>query len=219
MGLTRKRITVRGKKKTYQRTVMVKAEQAQGARAPAGHGANKAPTTEQHMLGKLTGLFSRKQNARALKAMNPWEPRHTWGVRTDRSLLGDTQMYYGTSGPGSDHSLLAHAVGTVREREAAVFQRGHNRATDQISGTEERYSGSTAHAGHRRFAAEAAGNYARPTTSFLTPPTTSRGSPRLYPGDIPIGRSPINVMTRQIAAAFGGAQVSHVAQNHKKWVR
>lgn len=96
MALQRKKVTVRTKRgKTYQRSMMVQA-QAIGRRASKS--------------GKL-------------HALNPWEQRHTEHVSTN-SALGERAKMYGSSGPGSDHSAFALAVGARRGLISWSEQRG-----------------------------------------------------------------------------------------------
>lgn len=81
MGLTRKKVTVRTKKgKTFQRSVMVRAE----------------------AIGKRAG-------GKKLNSLNPWEAHHTELVK------GPFPKSSGSSGPGSDHSWLALAIGGMRQ--------------------------------------------------------------------------------------------------------
>lgn len=115
MGLTRKKITVKSKKgKTYQRSVMVKAvketahrEKNMKSLTTAG---NREPSTAQKMLAKVTGIFSKKKQAGVLHSMHPDAPHHF-----DTHTLSKRDDKY-TPGPGSDHSLLATAVGNYAQR-------------------------------------------------------------------------------------------------------
>lgn len=117
MGLTRKKITVRSKKgKTYQRSVMVKAES----------------------IGKRGG-------GKKLNAMNPWESHHTEHVDDSSWYKGNVThdrhnaKNRGSSGPGSDHSWFAHLVGqqksvfaptttqALTERDVGSAEHAHRR--------------------------------------------------------------------------------------------
>ena len=88
MGLTRKKVTVRTKKgKTFQRSVMVRAE----------------------AIGKRAG-------GKKLNSLNPWETHHVEHVKTN-TKLGQRQQAYGSSGPGSDHSFFATLIGHTRQHD------------------------------------------------------------------------------------------------------
>ncbi len=149
MGLTRKKITVRTKKgKTYQRSVMVRAE----------------------AIGKRAG-------GKKLNAMNPWEPHHVQHVNTTNSKLGTAAKAYGSSGPGSDHSWLAIAVGMERQRRA--HSDGHlpeSATAGQIHAGLRRMNGenSAAHIGHIPRAA---------ASSWINDLNKSSG-PRHFPSDM-----------------------------------
>lgn len=92
MGLQRKKVTVRTKRgKVYQRSMMVQAQ----------------------AIGRRAGKSGK------LNALNPWDIQHTEHVKTN-SALGARAKAYGSSGPGSDHSWLALAVGAQRSREHAT---------------------------------------------------------------------------------------------------
>lgn len=92
MGLTRKKITVRRKGRTFQRSVMVRAE----------------------AIGKRTG-------GKRLNSLNPWEAHHVEGVSTD-TRLGERQKAYGSSGPGSSHSWLAMMAGAAKQQRLAGLE-------------------------------------------------------------------------------------------------
>jgi hypothetical protein len=111
-GLTRKKIKVRSKSgKTFQRSVMVKAE----------------------AIGKRAG-------GKKLNSLNPWEGHHTENVRTDKSSLGDKARFYGSSGPGSSHSWLALAIGAQRQAIKAGYEhpRAHNIGERDAKGASSR---------------------------------------------------------------------------------
>jgi len=109
MGLTRKKVTVRTKKgKTFQRSVMVRAE----------------------AIGKRAG-------GKKLNSMNPWEAHHTAHVDDSMwkggKLVHNEQFARnrGTSGPGSSHSGFAHLVGLLRTKsvsdsDISEHQTGHS---------------------------------------------------------------------------------------------
>ena len=93
-GLTRKKITVRRGGKSFQRSVMVRAE----------------------AIGK-------RASGKKLNSMNPWQEHHTAHVDDSmwkKGKLTHDDRYArnrGSSGPGSDHSWFAHLVG----QQKAVF--------------------------------------------------------------------------------------------------
>jgi len=94
-GLTRKKIKVRSKSgKTFQRSVMVRAE----------------------AIGK-------RASGKKLNSLNPWEAHHVEGVNTN-TKLGERQKTYGSSGPGSDHSLHAITAGLLRNSALIFHARG-----------------------------------------------------------------------------------------------
>jgi hypothetical protein len=97
-GLTRKKITVKRGGKTFQRSVMVRAE----------------------AIGKRTG-------GKKLNSLNPWEAHHTALVK------GPFPKSSGSSGPGSDHSWFAHAVGAHRDRTKHLFETGTESYTAQAA--------------------------------------------------------------------------------------
>jgi len=211
----RRKVVVRGKGKTYTRTMLVNAARDIGKRESLHQikleQANHQPSTMSKMLAKaksgLKGVLPNR-NVGALHSLHPWQEHHTEGVKTGESQLGGVQKFYGSSGPGSDHSLYALAVGARRDHNMPAYQK-----------TITAHGGSREQAERRQLAGELEASFAQPHASFLREPTTARGSSQNWSSGIPIGRSPINNITRQLAAAFGGAQVSHVPQNHKKWVR
>lgn len=63
---------------------------------------------------------------RGLAAMNPWSPSHTEHVDTSRSRLGERAKLYGSAGPGSSYSLLAHMAGAQRQVEKARWEIAQN---------------------------------------------------------------------------------------------
>lgn len=127
MALTRKKITVKSKKgKTYQRSVMVKADKAAACKAAALNSlttaGNREPTTAQKLLARVTGVFSKKKQAGVLHSMHPEQEHHF-----DTHTLSKRDDKY-TPGPGSDHSLLALAVGSYARKYK--YRRDDNEGRD-----------------------------------------------------------------------------------------
>lgn len=96
MSLQRKRVTVRTK---------------------------KGKVYQRSMLVKSSG--SKLNRSGKLNALNPWEQRHMEHVSTN-SALGERARAYGSSGPGSTHSLLAYMAGAQRQIEKARWERAKN---------------------------------------------------------------------------------------------
>lgn len=95
-GLTRKKITVRRGGKSFQRSVMVRAE----------------------AIGKRT-------SGKALNSLNPWMVRHTKHVHPNpENPLGERAKLYGSSGPGSDHSWMALLAGSLRQEHKTYRESG-----------------------------------------------------------------------------------------------
>lgn len=92
MGLTRKKVRVRTKSGKVYQRSMLV----------------KAETKKLNKGGKLN-------------ALNPWEQRHMEHVSTN-SALGERARAYGSSGPGSDHSLFASLIGAHKQRASVAHQ-------------------------------------------------------------------------------------------------
>lgn len=199
MGLTKKKITVRGKKKTYQRTVMVRSDKApvhaHRAMQSLVTPGNYEPSMAQRALAHVTGIFQRKQQAGVLNSMHPWQDHHlgpdTGSMLGVRSQQNDRYM----PGPGSDHSFFAHRVGSARGSEQARYETGWYGGRYKADGP-----GTEAHAKARAYGGRMAG-------------VTAASAP-IIPE-----RRYANARVSDLAKAFGGAVVSSVRQNSRKWVR
>jgi hypothetical protein len=200
----RRKVVVRGKKKTYTRTMLVKTAQDIGRRESLHQikleQANHQPSTMSKLLAKaksgIKGVLPNR-NVGALHALHPGQEGHA----------GLVANFSGTS-----PYLVAHYTGAAKNFLAA-----------EIRST----AGSQGYAESRRKLGREANLYGDghdwDGPQFLVPQRTSRGTP-LSPyvpatedGEL-IHHNPANEIVRNLSRAFGG-QVAHVSQNHKKWVR
>ena len=203
----RRKVVVRGKKKTYTRTMLVKTAQDIGRRESLHQikleQANHQPSTMSRLLAKaksgIKGVLPNR-NVGALHALHPWQEHHTKDVDARNSQLGGVQKFYGTSGPGSDHSLFAHMVGASRNR----YQSTQDREVD--SGTYE-------HARSRREQGSMAATWA----PYAYP--HGHGEHALGMDDnLYVHREAVNTHGRDLASVFQ-SQVQYMGRNPTKWVR
>lgn len=212
----RRKVVVRGKKKTYTRTMLVKTAQSIGRRESLHQikleQANHQPSTMSKLLEKaksgIKGVLPNR-NVGALHSLHPWQEHHTANVETRNSQLGGVQKFYGSSGPGSDHSLLAHMVGRMRDIERAYMEpmQGNPRLTHQ-------------HAELRRRAAETGFYNAMldaPSAANRPPTHQSNVDAHLY--DISHGSAVYGGVYRELLRRHGSENVSTVPQDEMKWVR
>jgi hypothetical protein len=212
----RRAITVKGKHGTYTAHRLVAAD------------ANHAETTEHRALKQQSSLLGRylrtaglvvtlgsravvaaiHKRHSGLQAMNPWEAHHTKDVDTRNSQLGGMQKFYGTSGPGSDHSLFAHMVGHLRDYERLYLES----LREVPKGTRE-------HALARQDAASSAVGIARMDVPAnpREPPTHQRDF------DATLWANSTGAATSGVYSTLlrnhGLSNVSQVPQNPNKWVR
>jgi len=206
----RRKVVVRGKKKTYTRTMLVKTAQDIGRRESLHQikleQANHQPSTMSKLLAKaksgLKGVLPNR-NVGALHSLHPRQEHHTEGVDTRNSQLGGVQKFYGSAGPGSDHSLYAHLIGMVRDTEKAAV--GHRA-----------FAGGEMHAMARRDAA-------------LTGAVYANGSYTDGVGFRLPNHEDINYFLAQphyrrdhdggLRDKYGDSNVTRVPQNPNRWVR
>lgn len=206
----RRKVVVRGKKKTYTRTMLVKTAQDIGRRESLHQikleQANHQPSTMSKLLAKaksgLKGVLPNR-NVGALHALHPWQEHHLGTRGSAESGYRDRKADPGVPGPGSDHSLYAHLVGMVRDTEKATV--GHRA-----------FAGGEMHAMARRDAALSGAVYANGSytdgagsrlpnhediNSFLTQPHYRRD----HDGGL--------------RDKYGDSNVTQVPQNPNRWVR
>lgn len=136
---------------------------------------------------------------RGLAALNPWSPSHTAHVSTD-SVLGDRAKFYGSAGPGSDHSWLALAIGAQKSRRIAAHE-AHSGAD----------SFTAQHAADRRTAAIG-------TALDFTVFGGNASARADWVGRAHTGSYKHN-WTRSFADRYGRENVHDVHQDPRKWTR
>lgn len=209
----RRKVVVRGKKKTYTRTMLVKTAQSIGRRESLHQikleQANHQPSTMSKLLEKaksgIKGVLPNR-NVGALHSLHPWQEHHTANVETRNSQLGGVQKFYGSSGPGSDHSLFAHMVGRTRDIERAYMEpmQGNPRLTHQ-------------HAQLRM----AAGHDAMESANRHLGSDPSQFSREFgaHMHVLSTGAATYGGVHSAMLNRYGLENVTEVPQDHKKWVR
>jgi len=216
----RRKVVVRGKKKTYTRTMLVKTAQDIGRRESLHQikleQANHQPSTMSRLLAKaksgIKGVLPNR-NVGALHALHPWQEHHLGTRDSADSGYRNRKADPGVPSPGSDHSLTALLAGAARgysqpQEPAEHLTYEHARERREMAPTP--YFVNRAQSGTR---VEGDGPSPMP---FRTPLHRNLVGNFANEGSYDVLNSQRGV-NKAVASLFGKATV--VRQNPKKWVR
>jgi len=210
----RRKIVVRGKKKTYTRTMLVKTAQDIGRRESLHQikleQANHQPSTMSKLLAKaksgIRGVLPNR-NVGALHSLHPWQEHHTGTRGSGDSGYRDRKADPGVPSPGSDHSLFAHLVGTMRDESKPRFDVPNENARLL-----------RAHARSRRATGVSAGMEAQ-TGRYARPGSPNADDFDFYRHDPWRTAAHMGGISGSLMRRYGRDNVTRVPQNPNRWVR